>query len=99
MGLAYDASSFKITPSTPHPHNLRAVPDSQCKKLPWISSCCWKETSLYYQYFQPFLKKTTKLFLNEWKSVGFVGENSDHRQVMSTLGSGTFCDSDKEVSA
>ena len=36
MGLAYDASTFKITPSTPHPHNLSAVPDSLCRKLPWI---------------------------------------------------------------
>ena len=36
MGLAYDASTFKIIPSTPHPHNLNAVPDSLCRKLPWI---------------------------------------------------------------
>lgn len=34
MGLAYDASTFKIIPSMPHPHNLNAVPDSLCRKLP-----------------------------------------------------------------
>lgn len=36
MGLAYDASTLKITPSTPYPHNFNAVPDSLCRKLPWI---------------------------------------------------------------
>lgn len=47
MGLAYDASTFKITPSTPHPHNLSAVPDSLCRKPSWIFPVV-AEKKVYY---------------------------------------------------
>lgn len=36
IGLAHDASTFKITFSTPHPRNLNTVPDSLYRKLPWV---------------------------------------------------------------